>query len=420
MLGRLRLASGLVLFVFVLGHFLNHSLGIVSLSAMNQGWYYTIAPWRTAPGTVIFLSALLTHVGLAVWALYSRRTLRLKPAEYVQAGLGFLIPILIASHVLATRGGHEAFGLEEGYALVLYAQWVDAPMRGIMTTSALLVVWVHSCIGWHYWLRLKPWYQKIRIYAFSLALMVPILALSGLVSAGFRILRLSRSEKWTARVLKNIEGIYDEFRTFTETFETYIHTGVFSIIGFVLLVHIVRWAIASLPGGETLRYRDLQLAQNREIKLQKGASVLDLLRQADIPHASVCGGRGRCSTCRVRVDDGLAALVPAGAEELRVLERVGAPPNVRLACQMRPNTSLSITALLHPQAEVREGLPRPRSQEGQEQDIAVLFADIRAFTKLSETQLPYDTAFLLNRYFAAMGQAIEGAGDTWTSLSVTV
>ncbi len=51
----------------------------------------------------------------------------------------------------------------------------------------------------------------------------------------------------------------------------------------------------------------------------------------------------------------------------------------------------------------------PRSL-GVEREIAVLFCDLRGFTSLSEGRLPYDTVFILNRYFKAMGEAIEGAG----------
>lgn len=40
----------------------------------------------------------------------------------------------------------------------------------------------------------------------------------------------------------------------------------------------------------------------------------------------------------------------------------------------------------------------------------MLFADLRGFTRLSEQRLPYDVVFLLNRYFEAVGEAIEGAG----------
>ncbi|MBM3628518.1 MAG: adenylate/guanylate cyclase domain-containing protein [Alphaproteobacteria bacterium] len=48
--------------------------------------------------------------------------------------------------------------------------------------------------------------------------------------------------------------------------------------------------------------------------------------------------------------------------------------------------------------------------QGQEREIAVLFADLRGFSLLAENRLPYDVVFVLNRYFEAMGRAIEAAG----------
>ncbi len=47
---------------------------------------------------------------------------------------------------------------------------------------------------------------------------------------------------------------------------------------------------------------------------------------------------------------------------------------------------------------------------GQERDIAILFADLRSFNKFSEKKLPYDVVFVLNRYFAHMGEAVEASG----------
>ncbi|MGH7927617.1 MAG: adenylate/guanylate cyclase domain-containing protein, partial [Candidatus Binatia bacterium] len=41
---------------------------------------------------------------------------------------------------------------------------------------------------------------------------------------------------------------------------------------------------------------------------------------------------------------------------------------------------------------------------------AVLFADLRTFTGIAERKLPYDLVFLLNSYFAAVGEAITSAG----------
>ncbi len=83
---------------------------------------------------------------------------------------------------------------------------------------------------------------------------------------------------------------------------------------------------------------------------------------------------------------------------------------MRLACQLRPSGDLQVTPLLPPNAVARDGFRRPDYLQGMEKEIAILFADIRAFTQLSEQKLPYDVVFLLNRYFAEMGRAVEGAG----------
>ncbi|MGI9353373.1 MAG: adenylate/guanylate cyclase domain-containing protein [Rhizobiaceae bacterium] len=410
MLGRLRLISGLILFVFVLGHLTNHALGIVSLGAMNDGLKYTIEPWRTVPGTLLITTALTVHAVLAVWALYCRRSLRMKPWEAFQLVTGFLVPVMLVGHVLATRGANEVFGLEEGYALQLYLQWIAQPYYGILITSALLVVWTHACIGWHYWLRLKPWYSRVKTVAFALALLVPALALAGIISAIFRVVRLSRSEKWETRLLSKVSELGSEFPEFVQGNELAMQFMVFGVVGTVLLIHFARKIFDAKRGEESLTYRDVHLENHKTIRFSPGQSALDMIRNSGFDHPSVCGGKGRCSTCRVRVDEGLETLAEPSNDELRVLSRISAPPNVRLACQLHPVGSLAVTALLQPGASARDGFERTPSQDGDEQQIAVLFADIRAFTKLSETRLPYDTAFLLNRYFAAMGKAIEQEG----------
>jgi adenylate cyclase len=98
------------------------------------------------------------------------------------------------------------------------------------------------------------------------------------------------------------------------------------------------------------------------------------------------------------------------AGERRVLQRIGAPPNVRLACQLRPTKDLSVTPLLPAGAQARDGFAQPAYLAGQELTIAVMFADLRSFTGISETKLPYDLVFLLNSYFEAVGAAITVAG----------
>ncbi|PYM74691.1 MAG: hypothetical protein DME10_05980 [Candidatus Rokuibacteriota bacterium] len=147
----------------------------------------------------------------------------------------------------------------------------------------------------------------------------------------------------------------------------------------------------------------------RSVAVPVGSTVLEASRSSGIPHASVCGGRGRCSTCRIRVS-GDPALPPPSPQELRVLQRVGAPPNVRLACQLRPSRDLAVTPLIAVAASPGATHASSAAHHGQEREIAVLFADLRGFTRLAEHKLPYDVVFFLNRYFEAVGGAIAEAG----------
>jgi adenylate cyclase len=145
------------------------------------------------------------------------------------------------------------------------------------------------------------------------------------------------------------------------------------------------------------------------VAARPGTTVLDVSRRGRIAHAAVCGGRGRCSTCRIHVGSDPSSLTPPDVHELRVLGRIGAGPRVRLACQARVLGDVSVAPLVPVGVEAHESLKRD-GHAGQELEIAILFADLRAFTQMSEGKLPYDLVFILNRYFAAMGEAVEEAG----------
>src|SRR5262249_59214478 len=94
----------------------------------------------------------------------------------------------------------------------------------------------------------------------------------------------------------------------------------------------------------------------RRVIMPVGMSVLEISRYARIPHASVCGGRGRCSTCRVRVVAARPQPAPSDAES-RVLRRVGVSADVRLACQLRPTSDLTLAPLLPATAVAADARP---------------------------------------------------------------
>jgi len=162
MRNRLRLTSGLILFAFVLGHFINHALGIVSLDVMDAAREVFIDPWRTAPGTIILIGAFIVHTAIALWALWDRRELKRPAWEWAQLVLGLSAPLFLTAHVLATRGLTETTYFESSYFTVMIALWIGSPLRGFLQAIALVIVWAHSIIGLHTWLRIKPGYERFQ------------------------------------------------------------------------------------------------------------------------------------------------------------------------------------------------------------------------------------------------------------------
>jgi adenylate cyclase len=400
-----RLSAGLVLLTYVTTHLSNHALGLVSLAAMESGRDWFLALWRSTLGTVLLYGALVTHLLLAPWSLYQRRHLRMPAWEALQLLLGLSIPPLLATHIVMTRLGSEWFDATDSYTAVVLGLWHLTPAAGVRQAIVLLLAWTHGCIGVHFWLRLKSWYPRIAPIFFGIALLLPVLALLGFVQAGREVSAMARQPGWVEMVQRThgasdpeAQGVLDR-----------AVNGILGTFGAALAATMVARAVRRWVERRRGVIR-ISYAGGREVVMPAGVTVLEASRLNGIPHASVCGGRGRCSTCRVRVTRGLNVLPPASREELSVLTRVGLPPNVRLACQLRPTHNVTVVPLLPASARPRDGLPRPEPVAGAEQEIAVLFADLREFTRVAERKFPYDVVFLLNRYFEAVGAAIARSG----------
>jgi adenylate cyclase len=274
-----------------------------------------------------------------------------------------------------------------------------------MQAIVLLLAWLHGCIGMHFWLRLQPWYARVVPGFFGVAILLPTLALLGFVQAGREVAAQAHDPIWREEVLQETHAPNAVARQRLNQVRTIVPWTFGAAIGAILVARAVRRRLE--PRLETIQ---ITYPDGQNVAVPAGFSVLEASRFANIPHASVCGGRGRCSTCRVRIVQGGDGLPPASVEERRVLDRVGAPPNVRLACQSRPRRNLAVIPLLPANAHASAGFAAPGHHAGQEQEITVLFADLRGFTRLAEPKLPYDVVFFLNRYFEAIGGAIKNAG----------
>lgn len=402
-LRQVRLGAGLVLFTYVTTHLLNHALGLISLAVMQEGGAWFLRFWRNPLGTAALYGALIVHALLALWFLYERRTLRMPLWQATQVALGLCIPPLLLGHVMGTRMAYTMFGTESSYTRVLLALWYLAPDIGLRQAVTLIVVWIHGCMGMHFWLRFRPWYPRVNALLGGAALLLPVVALLGFVNGGREVARLAVQPGWVEQALRAAKAPGPPERAALASLQRTILDVYGSALATVLLARAVRALVArrrtiriTYPGG-------------RIVQVAPGFTVLEASRSAGIPHVSVCGGRGRCSTCRVRIAHGLQGLSPPSPEEARVLRRVGAPGNVRLACQLRPRGDIDVVPLLLAMPPPVTVVPDDHGP-GREQEVAVLFADLRGFTRVAEHKLPYDVVFLLNRYFEVVGTAIERAG----------
>lgn len=405
MLATIRLTSGLVLFAYVGTHLINHSWGLASMEALNIGRDIFVTVWRSWPGTILLYGALLTHFILILWSLYKRRSFRMRIWEAVQILLGLAIPFLLAEHVLGTRGLNATLGVIDDYIYEILVLWVYAPEKGILQTVLLVTAWLHGCVGLHFWLRLKPRYRACSPYLFAFAIVLPVTAIFGFVAAGREIKVLAENAVWLEEMTLHINWPDESAVVWVGRWKVVVWQICGGMLALVAAARIVRWAIERRHGIVRLTYPGGRVTQ-----ITPGITVLEASREAGIPHASVCGGRGRCSTCRIRLGEGREHVAPANADELKVLKRVGVPEHVRLACQLRPTKDLEVIPLLPPNATPKDAHSKPAHLQGAEREVAILFADIRKFTQFSENKLPYDVVFVLNRYFRAMGEAVNATG----------
>src|ERR1700688_5101528 len=126
---QIRIGCGLVLFTYLVSHFLNHALGNISMETLATGLHYHILFWQFLPVAIVFYTAALVHAGLGIWALYARRQFRWKAIEPLQLVLGLSIPALIISHIAGVRLGEALYGQEKLYPQVFYAYWVVLPYK---------------------------------------------------------------------------------------------------------------------------------------------------------------------------------------------------------------------------------------------------------------------------------------------------
>lgn len=405
---QVRLVCGIILFAYVVSHFLNHALGNISVDAMEVGVTYHTLFWQFLPVAIVFYTAAVTHMGLGIYALYQRRQFRWRTIEPLQLVLGLSIPALVMAHVVGVRLGQTLYGHQKLYPQELYLFFVAAPGRLWLMTILLIIAWVHGCIGIYFWLRLKPFFTRAAPYLLAAAVLIPTLALLGIYQGGRSVVVEADDGEWrTHNLTRRQVGTVAEADTLDRISGGFT-IGYLGLLGLALAARGVR-AWRERRGGMIA----LSYGNGKTVRVPKGLSVLEASLRHNLPHASVCGGRARCSTCRIRIIGDHVALPEPSQREAFVLARVGAAdPSIRLACQLRPDSDLSFFQLFMPHALSANAHASAPTRIGQERYLVSLFVDMRGSTQLAEKRLPFDTVFIVNRFLGAVSQAvIENGGQ---------
>lgn len=152
-----------------------------------------------------------------------------------------------------------------------------------------------------------------------------------------------------------------------------------------------------------------------DLSYEGAVNLLELLVERGLPIAHLCGGRARCTTCRIWIFDGLANTSERTMNEAAMADKLDLPDQVRLACQTVVNGQVGLRRLVLDKTDEildsQMGKSGPSGPVGREVEVAVLFTDVAGYTEMSDALPPYDIVHLLNRFFSRAGDAIaENAG----------
>jgi len=162
------------------------------------------------------------------------------------------------------------------------------------------------------------------------------------------------------------------------------------------------------PSEESLaRHFTLTFQGGPKVKSAPLQTIYQLSVQHDIPHVAECGGKAKCTTCRVMILEGLENCLPRNGPERAMAMRKGFLPQIRLACQTRLTGPVTCRRLVVDKIDASQASKGGVHSIGRETELAVMFADIRGFTKLSGEHVPYDIVHALNRYFGLVCEEID-------------
>lgn len=170
---------------------------------------------------------------------------------------------------------------------------------------------------------------------------------------------------------------------------------------------------------------NINFVGEKSVDIKPGQSILSASLEAGIPHFHACGGKGKCSTCRVLVLEGIENISPLNKKEALLRRKLPFPGRVRLACQTYVQQGdIKVERIIKDELDFSlflsdSNLEIKDQQLGIEKDLVLFFLDLKNFTPFVETYLPFDVIHVIRRLFFLFhnvihelnGKIIETAGD---------
>jgi len=407
---QLRIYTGVILFVYAFTHLLNHSINIISIQAADQireNYFHLI--WRNPVSIILLYGSLLIHLFLGFYAILTKKSFKLTLREWLQILLPVLALLVLLQHIAGGFIMTKVFDVDIKYSLLFAImstyESVEYYMGAILFSLMIIFIWSHGVIGIHGLLKYNSKFYQKYIFAFKFVYwFIPITAVLGFLS-GLR-------ETSFLTTLENFKGNENFLMSFFAAIPQEAFAYLMSVEPLVMnyyplfILAVIVFSILNVLRARYFGEITISYPGSKEFSIPKGTTVLEASRLAGIPHVSVCGGKGRCTTCRVKVVSGLSDMPNPNVHEKRVISRLGLDGDVRLACQLKPTKNVSIIPLLSPETSKIKART-PVGLSGKEKETVVVFVDLRDFTKLSETKLPYDVVYILNKYYSVCGEIIE-------------
>ena len=400
---RLRSVTGIVILTYVFTHMTNHMVGLVSISFSDAMLEVIRSVLRISVLSIILYASFFIHAALGIYSLVSKRSFRMRKTDWIQLVTGILIPWFLIGHAYVGGYATRFLGINDSYELTTLATWVFDPLSVVFLSVMLILAWGHGVIGINSLLRFNSTYQRFRSEFIVFAWVFPILSLLGYASSGKEMIaKVIADQNVIGQIMMNAQLSMEMAGFLTHVNNTvlkYYPLGLIALIPVSMIFYLAR-----------KRKRDITITYpgNRVVHVDRGISILDASRQNGVPHMSMCGGRGRCSTCRIRVISASSALPERNLIERKIAEKLKWDNSIRLACQLHVDQSIEVRPLVQSTSDNLNNNNR-NALSGREEHIVVMFIDLREFTHISENLLPYDTVYLLNQYIEIVSKAVSKA-----------